>query len=540
MLTYNTMRFGTDTFNIIEDARTALLIAKEPIITNFEYTHIDKFIIDYDQPAGTQIAFAFTTDVEGGALYKANEIFKLVDNHPEDPNLGRIAKEHIINPDSWLGLKAYTTDDITAEVVLEKGSSVADLTALNGMELAPVYIEVSRRLRPIIALKTTKSAVPKVKFAIQFSQRKDTTDKEDIKTYSYDSPIRIFSFTPELTLTGSATASLSAAYKSTPDGDYSAFDELATLIDKTIYGMKIKYNMHVDKVDGSDTVRYKTKYRYTEDVECNSFGETADIYSITKNYYLPLKYCVVVVKHNELTSGAAIKAYAKLDPSINWKVYTIGTGTGSFQNYNLPVSKFIDVNNLHVYVNGVETTDYMLYVKDNYININAPEGATITASSNYNLQTEEWIELDADATQHDVSDGKFTTRYSSKITKSGVYVSAIRLRLFRGQEGNMNTLTLPITPNGQEQSYRFNDSDITLSEFSVYDPATSQYLYRFFNFDPQDAGGSSNDGQFEVSFSSKYSLLTFTVPAGDYQIIVKYYKNATRPIVYSWTAGYCV
>lgn len=522
------MRFGTDTFNVIEDARTALLIAKNPIVTNFEHTHIDKFIIDYDQPTGTDIRFFLANFCKSCFKYS-----------------GGTFTQHIITGDGEddFAIWNISSNPPSVEDVLEYGNTVAELLAISDVAVPSTDGETYKlrgNLYPVIALKTTKSAVPKVKFSIQFSQHKDITDKEDIKTFSHDSPIRIFSFTPELTLTGSATASLSAAYKSTPDGDYSAFDKPATLIDKTIYGMKIKYNMHVDKVDGSDKVRYKTKYRYTEDVECNSFGETADIYSITKNYYLPLKYCVVVVKHNELTSGAAIKAYAKLDPSINWKVYTIGTGTGSFQNYNLPVSKFIDVNNLHVYVNGVETTDYMLYVKDNCININAPAGATITASSNYNLKTEEWIELDADATQHDVSDGKFTTRYSSKITKSGVYVSAIRLRLFRGQEGNMNTLTLPITPNGQEQSYRFNDSDITLYAFFVYDPATSKYLYRFFNFDPQDAGGSSNDEQFEVNFSSKYSFLTFTVPAGDYQIIVKYYKNATRPIVYSWTAGYCV
>ena len=532
MLTYNTMRFGTDTFNIIEDARTALLIAKNPIITDFDYTHITQFIIDYDQPAGTQIAFAFTTDAEGNA----NKIFKLVDNHPDDPNLGRIAVEHIINPDSWLGVGAYTTDDITADIILEKGSSVADLTALNGMELVPGNIDSNRRLRPIIALRTTKTAVPKVKFGLEVAQIVSELDKEKIITRTYDEPTKFVAIVPTITeQTGNAAITLSAACKTSADGDWSDFGDLNSVTDKSVYGVKIKGDMHVTKTNGSDKIKCKVKYSRTDDVECNAFGDFADIYSITRNYFLPLKYCVVVVKHAELLSGAKIKAYAKFDPSINWKVYTIGTGTGSFQNYNLPVNAFIDVNNLHVYVNGVETTDYRLYVKDNYINIKADSGATITASSNYNLKTEEWIELDADAAQHDVSDGKFTTRFSSKITKSGVYVSAIRLRLFRGTANPDNVITLPITPTGEEQTYRFSQSDIELVYFHVLN-SNGDILYNSqFN---ENSGVNSLD--CECSFNQKYSVLTFTVPAGDYTLEACYRKKAEVPRVYSWTAGYCV
>ena len=502
MLTYNTMRFGTDTFNIIEDSRTALLVAKNPIVSDFEYNYVDKFIINYDQPIDTDIRFAFyLPSSQGKTMCRIN------------PSTGSLI---VLNPDQGWVFEPNVDD------VLNYGHSIDALLAMTDFSF-------SKALYPVIALKTTKSAVPKVKLAVQVSKRTTELDRDHVVTYNFDEPRRFLNLTFEKEITGSADATISAACKTSADGDYGDYGELDSVLDKEVYGVQFKWQRHVDSVGDADKVVSKVNWRATRDVKWHAFGDFADIYSVTKNYYLPLKHCVVVVKHSDLSGGAKIKAYAKLDPSINWKVYTIGTGTGSNHTYDLPVSKFIDVNNLHVYVNGTETTDYQLWVKDGTITINAPEGATITASSNYNLKTEEWLELDADATERDISDGKFTTRFYSKITKSGVYVSAIRLRLFRASKNPDTVITLPITPTGEEQSYTL-PANVELVYFRVLD-SNGNILFD---------GGAHQDLDCECEFNPSSHKITFTVPQGDYTIEVDYRKLAPVPTVYSWTAGFCV
>ena len=525
---YNTMRFGTDQFNIIEDAdKTALIIAKEPITTD-PYTIIKRFIIDYEQPTGTQIAFAFTTDIDGTGI-KAGDIFTLINN-----GSNRIATSKIIDPDSWLGIGPYTTDTITADIVLEQGNSIADLLALNGLELAPVNLEVKQRLRPVIALKADGSNIPKVKMSIEFANPHDILEVDENRTTEHDTPFKILDASCDTSISGDASATVTAAYKTAIDGDYSDFLNLdtfaKTVIDKKLYGIRWNRKLSVGAIKDSNKAKVKYRALATFDVDCKTFGDTADIFTITKNYYLPLKYCVVVVKHAEL-SGDKIKAFAKIDPNIYWFNRQIGTGNGQSQTISLTANKFVDVSTLKVYVNGVQTFNYSFWADDNTITITAAQGATISASFNYNLKSEEWVELTADPTQHDISDGKFTTRFWSKITDTNAYVSAIRLQLTRAPKSSDTVITLPITPTGEEQTYKFSQSNIELVYFRVLDSA-GNILF--------ENNGAYQSLDCECEFNPKTSTLKFTVPAGNYKLEADYRKKTSVPRIYSFTAGWCV
>lgn len=528
-LIYNTMRFGTDNFNIIEEKRTALLIAKEPLVKNFEWNILEKFIIDANIPAGTDVRFAFTTDVEN----RKDQIFILTNN-----GANHIAMETLINPDSWLGVSAYTVDDITADIVLENGNTITSLQALNGLELASGNIEAKRRLFPVIAVKATGNKAPKVKMSVKVSNRQPKTEHESTRAVGFDNLTKIIALTPEIKTTGNATATVTAAYKTAADGEYSDFAPVKNLVGKNVYGIKFKRQINVSEVDGSDKAEINVYGKFTEDVECPVFGDYADIYSITKNYYLPLKYCVVVVKHAEL-SGARIKAFVKTAPSILSAISRqLGTGTGSQQTFSLPASGLVDVSTLQVYINGTQTYNYNYRVEQNELTITAPAGANITASFHYKHFPEEWIELTADATQHDISDGKFTTRFYSKITDTDAYVSAVRLRLFRAPENPEQTLTLPLTPTGEEQSYKLGGTNLSLLSFDVKKAdGTTAYAYRSTLTLPLH---DDFDGAVEHRFNTKTSTITFTVPAGNYSIEIGYKKISPAPKIYSWTAGWCV
>ena len=533
-LTYNTMRFGTDNFNIIEARQTALLISKNPLVETLEWNKLVQFDIKGEFPQGSEVRFAFTSDVENFE----GKIFTLSNNGAD-----RIARDAMRNPDSTSTFSSdYTVEDITADAVLTYGNTIADLQSLAGLELASGHLEVKQRMRPIIAIAGTADAIPKVQFGMYVAVPKITTDHERIRTSEFDNPVKIVDLEgPEVTVTGNAAATVTAAYKSSADGDYSDFGDPKDLVGKTIYGAKFKRILHVDSPDGTNKVHYTGfRAKLTEDVECPVFGDFADIHSIVKNYYIPLKYCVVVVKHNELSGGAKIRASVKIDPIMSAFNQQIGTGTGSSQTITLPTKKFADISTLKVYVNGTQTTKYDFNVADNTISITAPNGATISAFYNYNLQLEDWVTLTADTTQRDISDGKFTTRYSYKITDSNIYVSAIRLRLFRGSEGEEKSVTLPITPSGEAQSYRLAyNADISLTNFLVKN-SSGAIVYGLAASPAWSYHSDFDYDAVSVSFNSKTSTINFTVPKGDYTLEAYYRQNAVTPKVYSWTAGWCV
>ena len=131
--------------------------------------------------------------------------------------------------------------------------------------------------------------------------------------------------------------------------------------------------------------------------------------------------------------------------------------------------------------------------------------------------------------------GKST--FISKISKANSYVSAVKLQLVRAPENDEQTITLPITPTGEEQTYRLSGTDLSATYFSVFN-STGTAIFSQDLLTGAKSGFNTID--CDVSFRPSTSTLTFTVPAGNYTIKVKYKKNAPVPKIYSWTAGWCV
>ena len=266
-LTYNTMRFGTDNFKVVEDSTTALLIYKEPVERQ-TFTHLDKFIIDAKEPAGTEIRIAFYNP-ETGNIFTLRTL------------LGQLAL-------LWMSYDSvgstYNINNVTADVILENGHTVNELLSYNNIKLHSFQKEIKSNMVPIIALKKTGANRPKIKMAVQFSNVEKRNDHEGTRAHTFDVPTKIVDINDESELTGNASATVTAAYKTTADGEYSNFEALRGLIGKTVYGVKLHYNLHVGTIDGDDKAKAKVTALLTEDTECPVFGEYADLYSITKNF----------------------------------------------------------------------------------------------------------------------------------------------------------------------------------------------------------------------------------------------------------------
>lgn len=416
MLTYNTMRFGTDKFTFAN--KKALLVAKNPISVGADFNYLDKFVLDYSQPEGSQIRFAFWEP------YSYNTSKK---------NIMYLASGDIIQT-----IIVSNDPEEILEAVLEKGNTVDQL-------LSPIRqnIKIDFDIRPVIALEGEEGAIPRVKMGAVFSKRENVFTSTGTDAYNLDKPAKIISLEHVPVVQGNASISMLYSYRAKAGEDYSDFMTADEIIGKTAQDIRFKHTRTVTEIDGNDSVTVgKVVFTLTEDANAIVFGDTADLFTVTKNYFLPLRYCAVIVKHEAL-NGAGLKAFAKFDPSrytAEKRQIGIGDGSGYQQTFTLPTTKYFKPTTMRVFIDDVETTDFYCNSDDNIVKVIAPKDAIVTASYTYRCEEENWIELAADPTQHDFSDGLFVTRYHCPdVTKYGnnVQVSAIRLQFIRGENNSV-------------------------------------------------------------------------------------------------------
>lgn len=435
-LIYNTMRFETDNFSFT--SKRGMLVAKNPINETSNFTHIDKFIISGENLDDDSVRFFFRVDKReslGSDHFSHDKVRYL-----RFTETGKNVTDHLLC--YYQELADYSFDDM-----FEIAANLSALQYMNDLYAAGKTNMASDDWRggyiyPIILLQGFGDDLPKIKFGMQLSRRTPNLEKVSHWQEFFDKPTKILDIEHDSTVTGAASIDFKYGYIPQGGASFTALNlSKDDVIGKTVDALAFKYTRTVTEIDGADSAcagRYTVTH--TEDVDSIVFGDTADLYTITKNYFLPLKYCAVIVKHEEL-NGAELKAFAKFNPGkYTATKRNIGTGSGSEQTITLPTNKFIDPSSIHVFTDGVETTKFDFNVNDNSVTLTATAGAVITASYIYNLKPETWIELTADATQRDISDGLRVTRYHcSDVKKYGdnVMVSAVRLQFIRGTNGNV-------------------------------------------------------------------------------------------------------
>ena len=500
---YNTMRFGTDTFTL--STKKALFICTKPIPDSLNYDEILSFTVDAYQPAQSDIRF-FIADKDGKCY-----AYRTSGGHFSS----------IFNAGSgnyyWY---VNGPNPVDVDAVLTYGNTVDELRQAKESSISTTSSTFPKPHYLIVAMQAEGSLLPTFKVVANLRRTDTITVKDRIYTGTFASPVKIvdYDFNPSKRSNDHSDTnySVTIAYKTTASGDYSAYGDLDSVLDKDIYGYKLHVYQSVHSTESTDYINLgKLTFYINEDTTCPVFGDYADLYSIVKNFYLPLKYCSVIVKHSLLTTDS-IKAYVNVAPGRFSTVYkALGTSSGSAQTFNLDTAKFIDPSTIKVFINGVATNYFAFNASDNTITLAKYDGsaacsagAAITASYSYNLQTENWVELPADKSQHDISDGHYLTRFSSKITNSNALVSAIRIRLFRGQQTNKS---YTYTATGSEQSYKYSTAI--------------------------DYARILGDVDFEWDFDYDSHTITFTAPKGT-AVTVETIECGDVPKIFSYTAGY--
>lgn len=474
---YNTMRFLTDEFNPY--IKQALLVSNEPIdLTNFN--RLDQITILGNEPEGSKRRFLFKMD---------NKIYKF----------------------SGQNLVEYTgTVDI--ENVLANGNSAAQLEAVNNNSTL-----VGKNIFPIIALYSESENLPSAKIVATASLVQEVLDLEHERNplYFHDEITRpdggrvdgtILGFTWDIETNGNAQAGFKVQLLQ--NGEWTNYLTLTEAKGQTAQGVRSKWYYHVDAVDGINSVKIERFYaHWSPDTNFKVYGDTAYLTSVIKNFGLPLKSCVLVVRYEPLDGGSisADVAFLKNRKHVSAKV--LGDINSAQKSFNLD-ENFIP-SSLKLFINGVETTNFTFNTSDNSITLPADNDraqATVSADFTYDDDNEIWLPMDADQPEP-ADNGLFTSRFFlNNPYNYSTPRAAIRLTINRGRDTKSTTRVA----TGQQQSITFSK-------------------------EPDDISCDANDWDFD----DDTNVLTFTSTEGQ-TVNVSYSWHGKTPVIRGWQAAFTI
>ena len=416
MLQYNTMRFLTDGFNPF--IRKALLVSAEPVDLS-DFNRLDQITVQGTQPEGSKRRFMFKMN---------NKVYKFD---------GQNAVEY--------------SGDITLDNVLDNGNTAAQIEAVRSNRQL-----VGNKIYPIIALYTEVEDAPSAKLIFQAAnaiEELDTT-REHTPRYFYHADYadgnvdgKILGFSWDIETNGDASAGFKVQLLQ--NGEWTNYLTLTEAKGQIAKGYRAKWYYHVDAANGTNSVKIKSfKVHWSPDVDFNVYGDTSFLTSVVKNFNVPLKSCVLVVRHEDL-EGGSILAHASFQ-KVRKSVVGEELGYKSSGVYQTAY-KFLP-STLKVYVNGVAASNFNIlsdnqhfYVAEKSVVSTGPWA--VSCDYRYDADDEEWLLMDADDPEP-TDNGLYTSRFFIKNPYSSTKkIAAIRLTINRGR----NTKSTTRVATGSEQ-----------------------------------------------------------------------------------------
>lgn len=402
MLTFNTMRFGTDE---LEFHKQALLVSKIPFDTNGQ-TSVEGFVIEGAEPSGTMRRILFKVD---------DVLYKFVD-----------------------GTLTALDGEPTLEYVLENGNTVAEVGAVDDI---PDWVD--KKIFPIVALYSPADAtiMPAIKMSLKVRSANDVYEKtsetaEIDLTADTGAVPRIVDIEADTVTTGRGVVNITARVKN--DGNWSDWTAIQAVkdMDATAIQFKIRYTVGV--IGSSDSARVnKIQVRHTMGTATVS-GDNAEIYSVQQNYEHVLQTCNVAVRHAKLIDSV-IGAYVSFAKPMKRRVFLpIGISSGAAQVLTLGEDgsrdSGIDQSSLQLFADGRPIVNFSYNTEVSEVTINVAAGQAVTATYNYDRGQEIWREMTVDVDRQPFDDGTYLTRFTYTLPDSeldGQTVTNIRLQLYR-------------------------------------------------------------------------------------------------------------
>lgn len=327
-------------------------------------------------------------------------------------------------------LTPLTTQDITADSILEEGNTAAEISSVTSCP--PM---VGKLVYPAVALYADESATVMPTFGLTVKAAIDTT----VNVYTYTDysqeysfgrdDVNLVSLVAETETKGGGKVDITARIKTA--GTWSEYQPLNNCQMKQASAVQLKAVYSVQSTDGSDsaaiksvTVKYSTSGATVADA-------TTDIVTVTKRFSYDLSYIHAYIKHKQLID-AKINAYCAIRKRpAHRDMVQVGNGTGALTTYKL-TDAGINQDTLMVYVDGKAINDYGYNTETSELTITADKDAVISASYEYGWELSTWKQMTQGETQINDS-GEYTTEYVYNVpAHDGVYtVTAVKYSLER-------------------------------------------------------------------------------------------------------------
>ncbi len=493
MLTFNTMRFGTDVFST---DKQALLVTKKALDTNGQ-TAVEGFTITGTQPTGTNRRFLFKVD---------DKVYKF----------------------SGQNVVEYT-GAIDAAGVLASGNTASEVTAVTNI---PAW--VGKKIYPIIALEAASGAVamPTAKMSLKV---RSATDVYENVTESAEYELaaaggatpRIVEVSAKTTCTGQGSVKVEVRIRNRNEqsasnegenntgGDvWSEYMPLTAAKDRDADAVQFRMTYRVTTLSGADTAKVNSIVVKSTMGAAAVSGDTAELYSIITDYEHTLGTCAVSIRHDRLIDSK-IGAYVNfMQPPKKRKLLPIGVATGASQQLMLGVDGVKDTGinqaTLKIFADGKAITGFSYNTEVSEVTVTATVGAAITASYEYGHQQEVWREMAIDVNQQPYNDGTYLTRFTYTLPDDevdGQTVSNVRIQLYR--------------PSGTVEAESLGVASGLVQQFVLSHAAKAETVQCNADF----------------SYDADSQIITCVAPK-DTEIVAKYDWVGENPTIRQWSAGW--
>ena len=477
MLQYNTMRYATDGFSF---NKQALLVSKVPFDAT-EQTNVDGFSVEGLQPAGSARKVMFLVD---------GQLTRFVDGAPTP-----------------------ATGEVTLDNVLTNGNTAAELLSITDV---PAF--VGKKIYPVIAMYSPVDAavIPSIKLGMKVRSANDVyemnAESAEVALTSGDETPTIADVQAVTTTTGGGNVTVTARVKL--NNVWSDWLSLQAVKNRDAQAIQFKMHYTVSQLGGGDSARVdRIIVQYTTGTATVA-GDTAEIFSVMRNYEHALQTCAVSVKHKRLYDSK-INAFVNFGSPVKRRTFLpIGISTGAIQvlilGENGGRDSGIDQSTIQLFADGKPIVNFNYNTEVSEVTINVPEGRAISATYSYNRSPEIWRQMTIDVDQQPYDDGSYLTRFTYTLPDGeldGQTITNVRLQLAR--------------TNGHVDAEILGNATGTTQQFVLAHAAKAETL--------------NVNAQF--SYDADSQILTCVAPAGT-PLVASYDWIGESHTVYSWAAAW--
>ncbi|MBQ4431615.1 MAG: hypothetical protein II877_08935, partial [Synergistaceae bacterium] len=392
---------------------------------------VTTFSITYTQPSGTDIRFAFADGDNWFTLSTAGAAVTLCTGTP------------------------------SYDIVASKGNTVAQLKALTK---TPAF--AGKLIRVAIAVSsTTEGSKPYVKLSVNASsssQQNSYTAYSPVFDLGNSALVSSIPFS-KVTASNGTVDLLAKVYRD--DDSESDWLPVSNINGSRAQAVQLRCTYYAPTIGTSSASLSQADILYYNSNYAAASG-TGRIYSVTEDWYTPIKHARVNINHSPL-SQSTMKVYVAFRASPSYTVSeSLGTAPSGKKTYQLAHTNGIQYDSFRLYADSQRIySGFELNCQSGRVTLTAPEGCIITCDYAYGWDKETWHEMTLDS-RYALPD--YTMSEYFYTDSDNKYSAAAFMIEIAGTSGTISNETLG-TATGHMQTAMMKRRASQISSMQYYD-----------------------------------------------------------------------